>query len=162
VTAQLRLAAGMYAALWLTLLVGVAAGRVVDGSRALPVSSTGSGALVARVVATNARLIGVLALAALLVARVPAWRPPLDVVVAGLLAINAFTVGAVVGAGGREVARSLAHLPLEWAALAAGATLYTAARRGALRLSAGLCWSAVAVALVALAAGVEAWAPAVG
>jgi hypothetical protein len=162
VIAQLRVAAGLYAALWLALLVGAAAGRVVDGARPVPAGTSGGGGLIASVVATNARLIGVLALAAVLVARVPAWRPPLDVVVAALLAVNALAVGAVVGTGGREVARSLAHLPLEWAALAAGATLYAAARRRALRLRAGLCWAMAAVALVVVAAGVEAWAPPVG
>jgi hypothetical protein len=162
VTAQLRVAAGLYAALWLALLVGAAAGRLVDGSRALPVGTSGGGGLFATVVATNARLIGVLALAALLVARVPAWRWPLDVVVAALLAVNALAVGTVVGAGGRELARSLAHLPLEWAGLAAGATLYAATRRGALSLQVGLRWAIAAVALVVMAAGVEAWAPLVG
>jgi hypothetical protein len=160
--AQLRLAGRLYAALWLALLVGAVGGSLVGGSQAVSVNSSGGGELFERVVATNGRLIGVLALAAVLVARIPEWRRPIDVAVASLLGISALGVGAAVGAGGGEVTRSLAHLPLEWAALAAAATAYVTARRGALRLCAGLCWAAVAVVIVVLAAGVEAWAPALG
>jgi hypothetical protein len=162
-TAQLRGAAVLYAALCVTLVAGAVGGRVIGGLAALPLGASRSGGgLFVSVAATNGRLIGVLALAALLVARVPEWRGPLDVAIGGLLAVNALAVGAAIGVGGHDVARSLAHLPFEWAALAAGATLYAGARNGALSVRVGASWVAVAVALVVLAACVEVWAPPVG
>ena len=159
---RLRLAWRLYAALWLALLAGAVGGWVLDDAPASRVTARGGRDVFTAVVATNGRLIGVLVLGALLVARVPEWRPPLDVVIAALLAVNAFAVGAAVGAGGLDVTRTLAHLPLEWAALAAGATVYGAARSGDLRARAGLRWAGVSVAFVVLSAGVEAWAPVLG
>jgi hypothetical protein len=149
VSVQIRLVARLCAALWLVVLVGAVAGRVVGGAVATQEAAPRGGRLAAAVLLANARLIAVLLVAAVLVTRVPQWRPIVDAVIGALLGVNALAVGGAIGAGGSEVVGSLAHLPLEWAALAVG-------------LRSGLRWAAGSLVLVVLAAGVEAWVPVLG
>jgi hypothetical protein len=154
-------AAAIYAGLWIATLVGAAAGVLVGG--AAPGGGRSAGiSLFASALGTNARLLAVLALAALLVAALPAWRPVLDAVVGALALVNPIAVGAALGAGGPDVALAVPQLPFEWAALAGGLALYVRARRRSLAARTWIQAGGAVVALLVLAAGVEAWAPELG
>ncbi len=104
----------------------------VRGMLAFPLTPTpGSAGEVLDILTTNARVLGVIALAALSVRHVRSLALALDVLVLALAAGNATLVGAAIGAYGPQTAPWLAHLPLEWAALATTLAAYVHIRRGA-------------------------------
>jgi hypothetical protein len=152
----------VYGVLWAITFVGVLASSLLGGAGGMQVTARRGRGLFVDVLTTNGRLVGAISLAALAVALVPAWRVVLDVVVAALLGANALAIGAALGATGPHVAGWLAHLPVEWAALAVAAALYLEARRRPTdRRSLGT-WALGALGLVVLSAGIEAWGPRLG
>jgi len=105
----------------------------------------------------NLRVAGFVLLATL-AARARRLVTALDLLVAACLTVNLGLVGLALGAYGPRLLPWLAHVPLEWAALAVVLTAYRHARRaspGLLQLARA---GATAAALLALAAAVEAWA----
>jgi hypothetical protein len=162
VSGQLRTTFTLYAALWFATLFGAVAGWLAGGAVSPERRAQGGLPLFATTIATNGRLLVVLALAAVLVGVVPAWRLPLDILVVALALLNTTAVGSAIGAGRGTVALSLPHLPLEWAALATGLALYLSARRGIPTTRVCLVTGASAAGLLVLAAAVEAWARELG
>jgi hypothetical protein len=122
-----------------------------------PAASAGAALAVA---AGNLRLAAAVLLAALLVRQRPATRPVLDVVVAGLAALNACAAGVALAAYGVRLLEAVAaHGALELTGFAIAGGAYLAARRGALdppRLAAA---AAVSTGLLAAAAVVETYVP---
>ncbi len=153
--------AGCLAALWgTTLLAALATATTpqmaahVKDTLALPLTPTpGSLGEVLDILTTNARVLGAIALAALSVRHARALAPALDFLVVVLAAGNAVLVGAAIGAYGPQTVRWLAHLPLEWAALATTLAGYLHIRRGApMRAhTAGILFVLTAVLLIAAA-----------
>jgi len=132
-----RTLAGCLAALWgLTILAALfvaatpALAANVRDMLALPLTATpGSAGEALDILTTNARVLGAIALAALSARHARPLVPALDLLVVTLAAGNATLVGAAIGAHGPPAAPWLAHLPIEWAALATGLTGYCQARR---------------------------------
>lgn len=83
----------------------------------------------------------------------PRWRRAGDVVIGLLLARQAIVLGLAIGAW-PQVLPHLPHLPIELAALIAGAMSWHAASRGRGTRAAAV-WVAVAVALLSCAAVIE-------
>lgn len=76
-----------------------------------------------------------------------------DVVVAACMTANIAIVGAALGAYGMRLVPYLPQLPLEWAALALGASAWLLQRHRRLTLREGLlCFALIAVVLLAAAA----------
>lgn len=129
--------AGCLTALWGTTLLAAlvvaatpALAANVRDMLALPLTATpGSAGEALDILTTNARVLGAIALAALSARHARPLAPALDLLVVTLAAGNVTLVGAAIGAHGPPAAPWLAHLPLEWAALATGLTAYRQARR---------------------------------
>lgn len=156
------LAARVYGGLWAATVAGVAAGALVGGTRPAPTIEVTTGALFVDVVATNARLVAAITLAAVMVAADLVWRAVLDVVIAAMLAVNMLAVGAAIGATGVQLTVSLAHLPIEWAAFAVATAAYLEARCGPVCARQVAARGFGALALVLAGAGVEACGPRLG
>jgi hypothetical protein len=105
----------------------------------------------------NLRVLGLLLLAAL-AARERRLTPALNAVVAVVLGANVVLVGLALGAYGLPLLPWLAHVPLEWAALAVGLAAYARARDHSPCLPAVAKLGAAGAGLLALAASVEVWA----
>lgn len=150
------------AAVGITSLVAVAV--VVTGSRpaardyfALPFPGPSrQGGDVAQIAAHNGRYALGVMLACVAVQAAPRMRELLDVVLAGLLGLNAGLIGLAWGAYGGQLLRALAlHGAVELAAFAVCGGAYLRARRDGLR-GRDLARAAVGCAmLLILAAGVE-------
>jgi|SRR5215211_4254726 len=116
-------------------------------------ASTGEALAVA---ACNLRLAAAVLLAALLVRLRPATRPPLDVLVAALAALNVAAAGVALAAyGARLLAAAAAHGALELTAFAIAGGSYLAARHGALDTPRLAAAAAASTGLLAAAAVVE-------
>ena len=88
-----------------------------------------SGAEAAVIAANNIRLAAAPLIGAVVLAHQPRLRPPLDVLLAALLVINAAIVGAALAAYGANLStRLLPHGPLELAGFSAAGGVYVAAR----------------------------------
>ncbi len=105
----------------------------------------------------NLRPLGLLLLATLAL-RERRLRPVLDGIVALALGTNVALVGLALGAYGPPLLPWLAHVPLEWAGLAAGLAAFARARDHTPSLPAVAGAGAVGAGLLALAAVVEVWA----
>jgi hypothetical protein len=111
-----------------------------------------------RVAATNLRFVAAALVAAWAVRSRPRLRLPFDITLALLLALNVGAAGLAVGAYGTRALQAVAlHGPLELAAFALAGGAYLAAREGELPSHDLIQAAAVALALVALAAAVEAY-----
>ena len=104
---------------------------------------------------TNARVVLAIALAAWARPRAVGLGLPTDLLVSGIVGLNAVAVGVAVGAYGSRALPWLVHLPLEWAALAVVAGLHRFARRRTVRTLGCALVTAVAAALVGLGALTE-------
>jgi hypothetical protein len=80
-----------------------------------------------------------------------------DLAVAGNVLVCAALVGAAVGGYGLRTLAFLAHVPLEWAGVAAGVAGWLVERRGPLRGAERGWWVCMLVGLFGLAAIVETW-----
>lgn len=149
-------------AVGITSLVAVAV--VATGSRsaardyfALPFPGPSrQGGDVVQIAAHNGRYALGVMLSCVAVQAAPRMRPLLDVVLAGLLGLNAGLIGLAWGAYGTQLLRALAlHGSVELAAFAVCGGAYLRARRGrlparGLALAGGTC-----AVLIILAAGLE-------
>ncbi len=150
------------AAVGITSLVAVAV--VVTGGRpaardyfALPFPGPSrQGGEVAQIAAHNGRYALGVMLACLAVQAAPLMRPVLDVVLAGLLGLNAGLIGLAWGAYGTQLLRALIlHGTVELAAFAVCGGAYLRARRDRLPVR-DLALAAVGCAVLLIAAaGVE-------
>jgi hypothetical protein len=87
--------------------------------------------------------------------RQPRSRHVADALLAGCVSVNVLPVGAAVGAYGPAVLPYLPQLPLEWAALALGASAWMLQRHRAIRVTEGLALAALTGAVLICAAAVE-------
>jgi hypothetical protein len=108
------------------------------------------------VAATNLRLLAACLIAAAAVRLRSQLLPLLDGILAGLLALNAITIGlAAAGYGGRLLASLAAHGPPELAAFALAGGAYLTARAGELSAGGFAAVAAAALGLIAVAAVLE-------
>ena len=162
---QVRHVAALSAWLWiLTLVPAIAVAVVPDAAHTLRSHLAfaltpygGSLGEVVEIATSNARVVLAIALAAWVRSQVPALSPVTDVLVGVIVLANTLLVGIAVGAYGLATVPWLVHLPVEWCALAVVLALQRADRR---RTPNALAWSvttAMALALVAVGALVEAY-----
>jgi hypothetical protein len=115
------------------------------------------------VAATNLRLVAAALVAAWSLRICPRLRPPLDITLAAVLALNTVPAGVALGAYGSRLLGALAlHGPVELAAFALAGGAYLAARAGepgAVRLALA---AGGAVVLVAAGAALETYVQIVG
>jgi hypothetical protein len=80
-----------------------------------------------------------------------------DVLVLTTLVVNAAPVGAALGAYGSELLPYLPHVPIEWAALALGASASAIQRQRAMTFIEGARIGVLVATLLAVAAALETW-----
>jgi hypothetical protein len=78
-----------------------------------------------------------------------------DAVLASCIGINTLLVGAAIGAYGPALLRYIPQLPLEWAALAVGASAWLLLRRKPITVTQGLAVAAATLGVVIGAATIE-------
>lgn len=104
----------------------------------------------------NLRLVAAGFVAALTIGLRPQLRPPLDVTLAAVTALNAAALGIASGAYGPQLLEALAlHAPLELGAFAVAGGTYLAARQGAVTATAFTVAALAAVVLMLTAAVLE-------
>jgi hypothetical protein len=141
----------------------VGMGRADDVRRTLRWSFAGVAETpdeVFRIAFHNARIAAATFLCALAVARLPSRaRMLVDALLATVFVLNATLIGVALGAyGGRLVASTGAHLPIEVGALALAGGAYLAARQRAVGLRSVICAAGLCAALLVLAAAAETYA----
>jgi hypothetical protein len=152
----------IHCALAVTLIIAVtaivvAAAGVGDGARGTLRFGFGgvehSGAQVARIAVHNSQYVAGTLLCALVAPRIPALAVLLvDLLLAGVLALNAGLVGFAYGAyGWRAIAATAPHLPVEFAgvSLAGGAYLHACRRPLSLRTTVAVAGTCAALLIVA-------------
>jgi hypothetical protein len=108
------------------------------------------------VTATNLRLVAAPLVAAWGVRICPRLRPPLDITLAAVLALNVIAAGVALGAYGPRLLGAVAvHAPLELAGFALAGGAYLAARTGQPAASHPAVTAGGAAVLVAAGAALE-------